>query len=229
SDRHSRANWHLSTFSWRATRRATFPAQWSPSPEASRSFEARGDPQDEAPMFADAAFAESFRLRAHRVGHQSAALPERARGASRAVARRLVLDLGIELGAEQHDEGGEIDPHEEHDDGAERAIALVVAGEPTDIERKQRRCDDPEDRGSDGAPTHPAPFRLLARWREAVDRGKRHRDQRDQDRPPYQRCDGFARSTERDGAQHGGKHGDESERDQGRENGTRGKAKRRQL
>ena len=42
--------------------------------------------------------------------------------------RRLVLQLGVELGAEQQDIGGEVQPGEQRDDGAKRASEVAIAG-----------------------------------------------------------------------------------------------------
>ena len=56
---------------------------------------------------------------AQRVRHLGAALAHRARLPGRAVARGLVLDLGIELGAEQDDVAGDVEPHQQHDHRAQ--------------------------------------------------------------------------------------------------------------
>src|SRR5438270_7714272 len=44
------------------------------------------------------------------------------------------LDLGVELGAEEHGDVRDVEPHQEGDDAAEGAVCLVVVGEAGDIE-----------------------------------------------------------------------------------------------
>src|SRR5262249_16609487 len=61
----------------------------------------------------------SARRLADRVGHGGAAGAERLVGADRGVAGGLVLDLRIELGAEQDDDGAQPHPHHQADCRAE--------------------------------------------------------------------------------------------------------------
>src|SRR5437764_2579358 len=56
--------------------------------------------------------------RAHGVGHGGATGAERLLAADRAVARGLMLDLGIELRSDQDDDDGEPHPHHQADGGA---------------------------------------------------------------------------------------------------------------
>ena len=72
------------------------------------------------------------------------------------VMSRAMLSLGIELATQKHREGREIEPHQQHHDGAKRAVSLVVTRERADIEGEERRAADPQDGGGECAPAAPA-------------------------------------------------------------------------
>ena len=57
--------------------------------------------------------------RPNSVGHDGAAKPKRLFDADRRIARRLMLDLGVKLGAKQDHDGGDPHPHHHADGGAE--------------------------------------------------------------------------------------------------------------
>ena len=80
-----------------------------------------------------------LRLRsANRVGHDRAAGAEWLVRADGRIPRGLVLDLGIELGADQHDDGREPQPNHETDDRAERAVGRIVVGEIGEVPGEQK-------------------------------------------------------------------------------------------
>jgi hypothetical protein len=94
------------------------------------------------------------------VGHVGAASAEGLRRAGGRITLGLVLHLGVELGAEQHDERRQPEPHQEDEDCAERAVRLVVAAEVLDVDRECERAERP-DRGRNGrAPPGSAPARV---------------------------------------------------------------------
>ena len=59
----------------------------------------------------------------------------------------LQFELGVDLGAEQHDVERDIKPEQQHDHRAERAVDPVVIGEVRHIVREARRSDEPHDGG----------------------------------------------------------------------------------
>src|SRR3954451_16564833 len=68
-------------------------------------------------------------------------------GAHAALNLTPALDLGVDLGAVEDHVVRDPQPREEHDHAAERAVGLVVGAEVRDVEREQRRGDDPQDDG----------------------------------------------------------------------------------
>ena len=100
---------------------------------------------------------------------------------------RAALHLGIELGAEQHDDVRDPQPGEEHDHAAEAAVGLVVGAEVRDVEREQRRGGDPQDTASrPPGVTHGKPGLLDVRAGPVEQRDHEGDDQQ-QDRP-LRRC-----------------------------------------
>ena len=95
----------------------------------------------------------------------------------------LALEFGVKFGADADRVGRDVEPHEEDDDGAERAERLVVAAEVLDVERESDRCQEPEQRRDDGARAHPLhPWGRPAR-REAVEHAERQDHQHGHDHP----------------------------------------------
>ena len=80
-----------------------------------------------------------FRASRDMVGNKCATLAYRFLLAFRGVLRRLQFKLGIDLGAEQHDVKGNVEPEHQHDHRAERAVELVVIGEVRHVERETGR------------------------------------------------------------------------------------------
>ena len=78
------------------------------------------------------------------------------------VARGLVLDLGIEFGADEDDRGREPHPHHQADHRAERAVGRVVVGEVRQVPGERGRDREPAKRGEHAADADPAPFRVRA-------------------------------------------------------------------
>ena len=56
------------------------------------------------------------------VGDEGATLAHRPHRAGSGVVLGLQLELGVELGPDQDDEGADVEPHQRGDDSAERAI-----------------------------------------------------------------------------------------------------------
>src|SRR5437764_2963902 len=67
--------------------------------------------------------------RADGIGHDRTARAERLCRSDRRIARSLVLDLGIQLGANQHHGDGKPHPHHQANHRAERAIGGIVIRE----------------------------------------------------------------------------------------------------
>ena len=68
-------------------------------------------------------------LRSDGIGHDRATLAKGLIRTDRRIARGLMLNLGIEFGTEQHNNGQYPQPNHETDDRAERAIGSIVIGE----------------------------------------------------------------------------------------------------
>ena len=66
-------------------------------------------------------------------------LAHRLRLALGGVVRRLVLGLGVDLRAQQHQVAGQVQPQHQHDDAGDRAVGLVVGPEVVDVEAERRR------------------------------------------------------------------------------------------
>jgi hypothetical protein len=65
----------------------------------------------------------------HRIGHLSASPPQRLRCARRGVLRRLMLHLGIDLGAQKHNYGRKPEPRHEADNRPKRTVGFVELAE----------------------------------------------------------------------------------------------------
>ena len=55
--------------------------------------------------------------------------------------RRRVLDLGVQLGADEERDPGDVEPQQQHHHAADRAVGLVVAREVRDVETEPERHD----------------------------------------------------------------------------------------
>jgi hypothetical protein len=67
------------------------------------------------------------------LGGEGASLTDRSRGSGGRVNRGLQLELGVDLGAVQHDVEGDVEPEQENDHRAKRAVKPIVMGEVGDI------------------------------------------------------------------------------------------------
>ena len=94
----------------------------------------------------------------------------RALRAARRVGGRLQLQLGVQLGAGQHDISRDPQPEEHDHHGPERAVGHVVGAEVADIEREADRGRDPHQRRHHRSGRDPSPFGLAPRGAEAIDR-----------------------------------------------------------
>src|SRR5205814_2770724 len=80
--------------------------------------------------------------------------------AQRSAACPRLLDFRIQLGAAEDDERRHIEPHQQDDDRADRAIRLVVRAESRDVERETGRADQPQQCCRDRASAEAMPARL---------------------------------------------------------------------
>ena len=117
------------------------------------------------------------------VSAMAAPRPPRFSGADRGVARGLVLDLGIEFGAEQHHDRREPHPHHQADAGAERAVGRVVIGEVRQVPGEQRRAGEPGEAAAQLPGSAIAMARRGAARPVAVEHGKSQKNHDDQSRP----------------------------------------------
>ena len=90
----------------------------------------------------------------------------------RAVLGRLVLELGVDLGADQDRQRGELQPQHGDDHRAEGPVGLVIGREASRVGREGQRGDEPQDGGHDGPRRHPAPLRVLPIRSEPVQDGQ---------------------------------------------------------
>ena len=95
-----------------------------------------------------------------------------------------MLDLGVELGAEQDDDCRDPHPHHHADGRAKRAIGRVVCAEIGDVPGEQRRADQPSERRGGAPYRKPSPARLPAARPAAIDRGESDRRKEQKQRPP---------------------------------------------
>ena len=166
---------------------------------------------------------------ADRVGHDGAARAERLGQAHRGVVRGLVLDLGIELGADQDDTEREPHPHHQADRGAERAVGGVVVGEVCQIPGEQRGARKPGERRHERADAQPFPARLAPARAITVEHRQRDQQAKKQRRPAQDRDQPFGQAAEPKLRQHQRKHHDRGERQQHRGDAAERKGKRNQV
>src|SRR5271165_4734629 len=57
--------------------------------------------------------------------------------------RSLTLDLRVQFRPGEDDVGAQIEPEQQDDDGAKRAVGLVVAADLRDVGRETNRAQDP--------------------------------------------------------------------------------------
>src|SRR4051812_41972942 len=128
----------------------------------------------------------STRGRSDRVRHRRPALAERPLGAGRGVAGGLMLDLGIELGTDQDDDGGDPHPHHHAYGGAQRAISRIVVREVRQVPRQQGRACKPRERGYYASHRKPFPARVFPARTETIEHGQTEDHHKEQDRPAQQ-------------------------------------------
>src|SRR5207302_9661173 len=90
----------------------------------------------------------------------------------RSAACPRLLDFRIQLGAAEDNERRHIEPHQQDDDRADRAIRLVVRAESRDVERETGRADQPQQCCRDRASAEAMPSRLSPGRRIAVEGGE---------------------------------------------------------
>src|SRR4029077_8611923 len=100
-------------------------------------------------------------------------------------ATRL-FDCGIELGAGEHDERAEVEPHQEDHHRGQRAVGLVVGSKALDVERETGGADQPQQRGGDGAGVVPVPARGLSLRSKAIEETERDEHDPGENRPTDQ-------------------------------------------
>ena len=118
-----------------------------------------------------------------RVGHLGVALAHRLGLARRGVVRGLVLGLGVDLRAQQHQVAGQVEPQHQHDDAGDRAVGLVVGPEVVDVEAEADADQRPDDGDDDRAEADPAELRGVAVGRDPVEDGERPGEDGEQQHP----------------------------------------------
>ena len=92
------------------------------------------------------------------VGDDGTALADGFFRADGGVSAGLPFQLGVEFGADADHVGGDVEPHQEHDDRTQRAEGLVVAAEVADVEGEADRGEEPGEGRGDGADADPLHF-----------------------------------------------------------------------
>src|SRR5580658_5659630 len=86
----------------------------------------------------------------------------------------LPFGFGVQLGAEQYRQPGQVEPEDEDHHSGERPIGLAVRAELGHVEREAERGEQEDDRAEQAARADPTPARRLAvRPDEVVDREQR--------------------------------------------------------
>src|SRR5579872_1065628 len=111
---------------------------------------------------------------AKRVSYVSTSLPHRKRLSLGGIDCGLMLHLCVELGSEHDGEASEIEPHDQDDHRAERAVGRPVTAEVLHIQFKQHAAEQPQTGRQHRAPGYPAPLRPFAIGRVAIYGGERH-------------------------------------------------------
>ena len=119
------------------------------------------------------------------VSDEGAPLAHGPRFAFGRVLGRLQFKLGIDLGAEQNDVERDVEPEQQDDDGAKRAVDPVVVGEVRYIERESRRGDQPNHHGEERANAHPVPFRTSTARAIAVEEREQKEHEKREERPTH--------------------------------------------
>lgn len=78
-------------------------------------------------------------------------------------AKKSSVELSVELGATEDAERDDVEPEEQGDAGAERAVDLGVVGEARDIPAKDESGKEPHDRGDDSTGEYALPGLLHGR------------------------------------------------------------------
>src|SRR5262245_14346840 len=117
------------------------------------------------------------------VGDKGAALAGWTRLARGRVLRRLELEFGVELRAEQDDVERHVEPEQQYHHGAERSVDPVVIGEVRHVEGKAGRSDQPRNRREHGTHADPMPFRGPAARTVTVEKRQEEEDKERKERP----------------------------------------------
>src|SRR5262245_48272977 len=81
----------------------------------------------------------------------------------RLASRAGVLDLGIDLTADQDEKTADVHPRQQNDNRANTAIRFIVRAEIVDVVRETQRREGPGHHGEDRARRDPLPFLLDVR------------------------------------------------------------------
>src|SRR5205085_9662243 len=100
-----------------------------------------------------------------------------------AAARGGVLDLRIDLPADEKAEAGHVKPHHEDDDGAERAVGAAVGVEVVQVQAEAERSGKPEEDAKQRARRDPVPVLLFYVRAVVVHDAEGERHERECDRP----------------------------------------------
>ena len=104
------------------------------------------------------------------------------------------VEFGVELGSAEDTERDDIEPEEQGDAGAERAVDLGVVGKAGDVPAEDEGGGEPHDGGDDGA-GHNAPPGLFHGGSEVVDESDDDNAGGESDGPPDEQSDGVERSA----------------------------------
>ena len=94
-----------------------------------------------------------------------------------------MLDLRIELAADENNHNREPQPSHEADDRADRAVGFVEIAKVRSVPGEKGGSSNPSGRRERAAWGDPLPPRLCPAWAVSVNQSKGERDEHQQDRP----------------------------------------------
>src|SRR5579863_1793454 len=124
----------------------------------------------------------------------------------------LTANLRIKLCPDKGDVRAQIEPEQQNNNRAERAVSLVVSSNLRDVDRESYGAQDPKRRRYHRSPTNPSPFWFSPVRGVVIDDGQCNDDDPGQNRPAEQRDDITPSVGHRQKGECRGQHRDEGER-----------------